>query len=213
MWALGCFVVGYNLMHHSGFFGTAEVGRGTRFADWVDLATPFAVVLPLLWFLWSQRPAPRWWLVAAIGTILYVEGHGIHLSSNSIGNVAASDAAPARTLDTIHVWDEVVGHYLWYAGLAVLVTACAASARGRTLGVPLPLLLLGGAACGLTWATNGLEGGTAIASLAVAAVALVPAVRRQGGLAPALAAAGATAFVILAAYGIVHGGFPQPSSL
>jgi hypothetical protein len=75
------------------------------------------------------------------------------------------------------------------------------------------VLVVGGALCGVTWATNGLEGGTAVASLAVAVGALVPAIRRDGGLATALAAAGATATAILAVYGVAHGGFPQPSSL
>lgn len=205
-WALGCFVVGYNVMHHSGFFGTGEVGRGTRFADWADLVTPFAVVLPLLGFLWSQRPPARWWVVAAVGSIVYTEGHGIHLSANSIGNVTEPS-------DTIHLWDEVVGHFVWYLGLAVLLVACTASARGRDLRIPVAVLVVGGALCGVTWATNGLEGGTAVASLVVAVAAAVPVLRRDGGLAPALAAAGATAALILVVYGVVHGGFPQPSSL
>jgi hypothetical protein len=193
-------------MHHNGLFGSAQIGHGTRFADWIDLATPFAVLLPLLGFMWSQRPPARFWVVAAVGSILYVEGHGIHLSANSIGNVAEAS-------DAIHLWDEVVGHYAWYLGLAVVVAACAASARERDLHIPMAALVAGGALCGLTWATNGLEGGTAVASLAVAVGALVPTIRGHRGLAAALAAAGATASLILVAYGIRHGGFPQPSSL
>ncbi len=212
-WALGCFVVSYSVMHHNGLFGSAEVGAGTRLADWIDLATPFAVVLPLLWFLWLQRPRRRWWVVGALGSMLYVQGHGIHLAANSIGNVASSDDASQRTVDLIHLWDEFVGHYVWYLGLAIVITACAASVRGRSPGVPRVALVVGGAACGLTWATNALEGGTAIASLAASIAAIVPVLRRDRGLAPALAAAGATAALVLIGYAIRHGGFPQPSSL
>ena len=200
-------------MHHGGLFGSAEIGSGTRLADWVDLATPFAVVLPLLGFMWLQRPRLRWVVVAALGSLLYVEGHGIHLSANSISNVAVSGGTSERTVDTIHLWDEVVGHYAWFLGLAIVIAACAASVRGRSLDVPFVALVVGGAGCGVTWATNGLEGGTAAASLVASVAALVPAIRRDRGLAPALAAGGATAAVVLVTYAIWHGGFPQPSSL
>lgn len=211
--ALGCFVVGYSVTHHNGLFGSAESYSGTRVADWIDLVTPFAVLLPLLAFLWLQRPGPRLWAAAAVGSMLYVEGHGIHLSANSIGNVAVPDGAARRSVDIIHLWDEVVGHYLWYLGLAVVIAACARSARGRSLGIPTVALVAGGAATGITWATNALEGGTAVAGLAAAGVATVPALRRSRGLAPALAAGGCVAAVVLAVYAVWHGGFPQPSSL
>lgn len=210
---LAWFVVGYSMMHHNGLMGTSAAWTGTRLTDWVDVATPFAVLLPLLWFLWLQQPGPRAWLTAAIGSILYVEGHGIHLSSNSIGNVATPDGASQNSLDIIHLWDEVVGHYVWYLGLAVVVAACALSVRGRSVGVPQVALVVGGALVGITWATNALEGGTALASLAVSILALVPALRRKQGLASALAACGSSSVLILTSYAAMHGGFPQPSSL
>jgi uncharacterized membrane protein YagU involved in acid resistance len=210
---LGCFLVGYSVTHHNGLFGSTELWSGTRLADWIDLATPFVVLLPLLSFLWIQRPGPRLWFVAAIGSILYVDGHGIHLSANSIGNVVASDGASERVVDIVHLWDEVLGHYVWYVGLAVVIASCAASVRGRSLGIPTVALVVGGAASGITWATNGLEGGTAVASLAVGCAAIVPAFRRNQGLAPALAAGGCVTVIVLVVYAIWHGGFPQPSSL
>ncbi|MEZ5408597.1 MAG: hypothetical protein R2761_11260 [Acidimicrobiales bacterium] len=210
-WTLALFLVGYNLGHHNSLLGSAAGPDGTRMADWIDLLTPFVVVLPLLWFLWGQRPHRRYLLLAAVGGILYVEGHGIHLSANSIGNAAVDDGGTAN--GTTHLWDEVVGHYVWYLGLAVLLALCARAARGRSLGIPAPVLALGGAACGITWATNGLEGGTAVFSLgcAVGSVALVD--RRRSGLSLAVLAAGGVATAVLLAYGVVHGGFPQPSSL
>lgn len=212
-WPLGIFAVGYNVVHHNGLFGSAEVGRDTRLADWIDVLTPFVVLVPLLWFLALQRP--RWgvWLAAAMGSILYVEGHGIHLSANSIGNVAASQETAERTVDVIHLWDEVVGHYFWYAGFAVVLCVCALSVRGRLLGLPAWRSVIGGAATGLTWATNGLEGGTAVFSLAVAVAALGLVQRRGAGLSIALLAGGVVAIGVLGGYGLWHGGFPQPSSL
>jgi len=47
-----------------------------------------------------------------------LSGHGIHLSSNSVGNV---EPGPPE-----HFWDEVVGHLLWYAGVALVVAALVA---------------------------------------------------------------------------------------
>jgi hypothetical protein len=212
-WALGFFLVGYNVMHHNGLFGSTELWSGTRLADWIDLATPPIVLLPLLSFLWIQRPGPRALLAAAIGSILYIEGHGIHLSANSIGHVVTSDGASERSVGIIHLWDEVVGHSVWYLGIAVVIASCAGSVRGRSLGIPTIALVVGGAVSGITWATNGLEGGTAVASLAAGCVAIVPTLRRDRGLAPALAADGCVAAIVPVGYAIRHGGFPQPSSL
>lgn len=210
-WALGLFALGYNLAHHNSIVGAAAGPRGTRMADWIDLLTPFAVALPLLAFLSLQRPRRGLWILAAVGTILYGEGHGIHLSANSISNAAAPGGTSSQA-DVAHLWDEVVGHYLWYAGLALLASACALAVRGRPLGLPRPALLLGGAVCGVTWATNGLEGGTALFSLAcsLAAGALID--RRRAGLSDAILAASAVATIVLVGYGLVHAGFPQPSS-
>lgn len=210
--ALALFVVGYSTGHHNSLVGSAAGPEGTRVADWIDLLTPFVVVLPLLWFLWGRQLQRRYLIPAAVGAIAYVEGHGIHLSANSIGNAAAADGGgPAD--GTAHLWDEVVGHYVWYLGLAILLATCALAVRGQSVGIPAPALALGGALCGITWATNGLEGGTAVFSLACAigSVALVD--RRRAGLSVAVLAAAGVAVAVLLAYGLVHGGFPQPSSL
>ena len=93
---------------------------------------------------------------------MYAEGHGIHLAANSIGN-ARGGGQP------VHLWDEVVGHYVWYAGLALLILALARSCRPAL--TPLSGLLAVGV--GITHATNGVEGGTAVFSLLLAAAYLV----------------------------------------
>lgn len=211
-WALALFVVGYSVGHHNSLVGSAGGPEGTRVADWIDLLTPFVVVLPLLWFLWGRQPQRRYLIPMAVGAIAYVEGHGIQLSANSIGNAAAGEGG-GQVDGTTHLWDEVVGHYVWYLGLAILLATCALAVRGQSLGIPARALALGGALCGITWATNGLEGGTALFSLAsaIGSVALVD--RQRTGLSVAILAAGGVAAAVMLAYGLVHGGFPQPSSL
>jgi hypothetical protein len=101
----------YGVLHHLGAVpaGFGSVGM-TRWGDWLDLAVPFLVLTPALFSVLGTGARPV--AVFAAGAVLYVEGHGIHLAANSIGNVAPGDAA--------HLWDEVVGHLLWYAGVAII---------------------------------------------------------------------------------------------
>lgn len=157
---LAWFAVAVVVGHHVGtiFAGLGDAGRGTEWADWIDLLTPYAVIGTALACLYAGGAERRAWLVAAVGAVVYAEGHGVHLSANSIGNERGNT-------QPVHLWDEVVGHYLWYAGLFLLVAALAITLADRprpgALGWPLAALF------GLTAATNGIEGGTAVFSLAV----------------------------------------------
>lgn len=153
--------VAYSLLHHLGALpgGLGTAGGATRWADWVDLTLPYLVVGPALAALAAAAADRRSWLIGLTGAVAYASGHGIHLSANSISN-ARGDGAP------IHLWDEVVGHAIWYVGVALLVVALARA-------VPLPRIVPAGwllAACvGATWATNadGADG-LALPLLAVA---------------------------------------------
>jgi hypothetical protein len=156
-----------------------------------------------------HRHARRAWLLAALGSVGYAEGHGIHLAANSVGN-ARGNAQP------VHLWDEVVGHYLWYAGLFLLVAALAQAlaARPRPGNAAWPLAAL----FGLTAATNAIEGGTPMFSLAASLgfVAYGWRHRRAAGL--LLVAVYATTALLLAGWGVywaVADGrfFPQFSEL
>ena len=119
---LAAFVLAVALGHHVGvlFEFLGEVGEArTRVADWIDLATPYAVVGLAGAVLVLVGPPGRA-LTFALGAIVYTQGHGIHLAANSIGNVDPGD--------TVHLWDEVVGHDVWYGGLAILVAGLALGA-------------------------------------------------------------------------------------
>ncbi len=199
-WALA-----YNLLHHLGALpaGIGAAGGGTRWVDWLDLLTPYAVVGTALATLASARADRREWVLAAVAAIAYTSGHGIHLAANSIGN-ARGDGAP------VHLWDEVVGHWLWYAGAALLVVALA-----RAVAVPAtPVGVALAVATGLTWTTNALEGTTAVGSLVLAAgLAAWGWRRRAEGTGRLLLAAFATSSLLLVGYGLWQGGFPAPSAL
>lgn len=202
---LAAWALAYNALHHLGALpdGLGSAGGGTRWVDWLDLFTPYAVVGLALAALAAAGTDRRGWWLAAAGGLAYASGHGIHLAANSIGN-ARGDAAP------VHLWDEVVGHWLWYAGVALLVVALARAVPVRAGLVAVVLAV----ATGVTWVTNALEGTTAVGSLAVAVgLAGWGWRRRDTGAGRLLLAAYGTAALLLTAYGAWHTGFPAPSAL
>jgi hypothetical protein len=205
---LAWFVVAVVVGHHLGTLlgPLGETGRHTEWADWVDLLTPYAVVGTALATLLAARADRTPWVVAAVGAVVYAQGHGIHLAANSVGNARGND-------QPVHLWDEVVGHYVWYAGLFLLVAALVRGLRGVRLDSPWrwPLAVL----FGLTAATNGVEGGTAVFSLIVAAGFCLWGWRAR---LPVLLAAYGVTLVLITGWGVYWAiadgrAFPQFSEL
>ena len=180
----------YAVLHHLGLLpsGLGPAPDHTQWADWLDLLVPWLVLVPAALTLRAAQPPTRTWVVFGAGVVTYASGHGIHLAANSVGN-----AAPGPTA---HLWDEVVGHHLWYLGVALVVVALADTMSGR----PRPgwvgyLLAL---AVGLTWASNAVGGGTVVMSLVLAAVASSYGWMRRRELGGVLLVAGLPAVVVLA---------------
>lgn len=160
---LAATAVAYAALHHLGLLpdGLGAGPDGTRWADWLDLAVPWLVIAPAAATMWAARPSGRSWVTFGAGSVAYTSGHGIHLAANSIGN-----EDPGQTA---HLWDEVVGHHVWFVGVALLLAAIASTMRGRPRPQPIGYVLV--VAVGLTWATNAVGGGTIVLSLAVALIA------------------------------------------
>lgn len=163
--ALAVTATTYAVVHHLGLLpdGLGPGPQGTRWADWLDLLVPWLVLTPAAVTLWAAHAAVRTWVVFLGGVVAYTSGHGIHLAANSVGNDVPGETA--------HLWDEVVGHYLWFAGVALVVTALAATMSGRSRPQPTGYLLALGV--GGTWATNGVGGGTVVFSLVLALAATI----------------------------------------
>jgi len=181
----------YAAVHHLGLLpsGVGTTVDGTRVADWLDLAVPWLVLVPAAQTLQTAKVDARVWWTFGAGALAYASGHGIHLAANSVGNVEPGPTA--------HLWDEVVGHYVWYAGVAGLLVALAMSMAGR----PRPPLVgyLLAIAVGLTWASNAVGGGTEWFSLAVALVAAWWGWTKRRQLGGILAVGFAPAVVVLVA--------------
>ncbi|TDC97822.1 hypothetical protein [Actinomadura sp. 7K507] len=204
-WLAACALF-YGLTHHIGF-GLAGLGTvgDTRWADWVDILTPYAVLLTAAAALHTGQADRRSGIVFLVGAITYVEGHGIHLAANSVGNDTPG-------IPVVHLWDEVAGHYIWYAGLALVFAALARTLAHRP-APPWPLALVLALTVALTWTTNSLEGGTALMGLIIAAAFTAWGLRTRHHLGRILIPAFAPAAVALAVWGIWHRGFPQPTDL
>ena len=150
----------YVVAHHLGLLpgGLGAAPDGTQWADWVALVVPFVVLVPAAMVLREAGAAPKLWVLFGVGCVIYAWGQGMHLSANSVNN-----ASPGPTA---HLWDEVVGHLVWYTGAALVLAAVARTMPGRqrpgVIGYALAVLV------GLTWATNALGGGTEWLSLVVA---------------------------------------------
>ncbi len=181
----------YAVLHHLGLLpdGLGDGPDGTRWTDWLDLLVPWLVLVPAALTVAAARPDPRTWVLLGAGAIAYASGHGIHLAGNSVGNVDPGETA--------HLWDEVVGHAVWYAGVALVLLALARTMVGRAMPHPVGHLLA--LAVGLTWATNAVGGGTEWFGLAVALVATAWGWRRRHELGVVLVVGFLPAAVVLVA--------------
>lgn len=189
--ALAATAVAYVFCHHLGLLpsGLGSGPHGTQWADWLDLAIPWLVLAPAAVALEAARVPPRVWPVFGAGVIAYASGHGIHLAANSVGN-----ASPGPTA---HLWDEVVGHYVWFAGVALVLAALSLAMVDRPRPHALGYALAIGA--GLTWATNAVGGGTVVFSLVVALAVVAFGWRHRGDLAGILWVGYSPAVVVLGA--------------
>jgi hypothetical protein len=180
----------YAVLHHLGLLphGLGPAPRDTQVADWLDLLVAYAVLVPAALTLRAAEAPSRVWTVFGLGAVTYATGHGVHLAGNSVGN--------AHPSPTAHLWDEVVGHYVWYAGVALVAAAMAMTMQGRSRPGPLGYVLA--ALVGVTWASNAVGGGTIAFSLVLAAVATAYGWRRRHELGVVLGVAGLVSVVVLA---------------
>jgi hypothetical protein len=203
------FAIGYVVLHHAGtvFDGLGDVGdTRTRWADWIDLLTPYVVTGTVGGALRAGGASRATWTAFWFAAVLYTQGHGIHLAANSINNALPGSPEPG------YLWDEHVGHYLWYVGFYLLVVTLAVAladrrARGGVTGYVLALLV------GFTNFTNSVEGQTPWLGIGAAVVFAVWGLLTRDGMGRLLLTAYAFSLALFAVFGVWQGGFPEFSEL
>lgn len=119
----------------------ASVGPPQAFTlqEAADLLTPL-VVIPLAWRVFDLTGGlgHRGLVAFLVVTALWVEGQGIHLAANAIGDAFPRDEAEAfyRTVPgDLDLWlDETLSHWMWHAAwVALSILLLAAATRGSVV--------------------------------------------------------------------------------
>ncbi len=197
---LRCFALSLVVGMQAGtiFKPLGDLGQ-TRVADWVDLLTPYALIGTALMVLLRSAAGRTTWAVLWVGAVTFTLGHGLHLAANSISNAAAQDGAAH---DVIHLWDEVVSHYIWYVGLYLVLAAVALALREGPAKVATVDLVLGGLVS-LTLVNTYIEGGTPVLGLIMLGGALGFGLRwRPAPVARLMRLVGGLGLILLIGWGI-----------
>jgi len=198
---------------------------GMEWGDALDIATPF-VVFGLVWLLVSRTVSAlggRATVVLLLIAVVWAQGQGMHLASNSIGHQFSEDEGGAA-FDLVHFYDEVLSHYIWWVAiLALLVYLLALMFGDRTLssgGRPFAALPAA-AVFGSVMGVNAIE--SAVVPMALPAFAAIAGLAAYlFGSAPRLrgvelfaftGASAAVALGVLLGWGVYYGGWPEPSEV
>lgn len=207
--------------------------------DVLDFLTPFAVIF-LVYFLYrriiklSPKPNPKsqpreifFKVVLAVGFILYVNGHGVHLSANAISRfIENSGMKETEIFNAAYLFDEIISHFMWDTGVIFI-------SLGLILGaISLPVismdkkntvfLLWGAAFYGFTFTVNGIEGQVVPLMFPAAVLGFFLCLglfikeKKKSLLNPVhlfFLAGYLVSTVLFSYWGIAHAGFPEFSAL
>ncbi len=201
------------------------------YQDTFDILTPL-VLIPTYWLLFrsaatgesSRAEEIAFMLLAAI----WVLGHGIHLSANSINNLAEAlakkqvvDITSTSVYQLTYFFDEHLGHYLWHIGILGMVALLVYREWRRPTGIATTwwAAILSGLLYGFTYFCIFLEGQTVVLGLPFAIIITLLALiwgRQKLAQRPILAFFFITclvALVFFGSWGLYWGGFPQFSDV
>ena len=166
-----CFAV----WHIGPVFLEFEIRNKFTVGDLVDLTTPYiliGLVVKLITLLRRRFTSSEGrdkisiisYLLLAVGAITFIEGHGIHLSSNAIyRHLGDNPISPLSSLT--YFFDEIQGHIFWDVGLLIIAVALMLldfhNGRRVRPNVSVYWVWVGAALYGFTHFANGVEGQTA----------------------------------------------------
>jgi hypothetical protein len=202
--------------------------------DALDFLTPLAVMsvaLILFHKIEIRRPnegQSRGIKIAAmitfaVGVIFYIEGHGIHLPSNSLARLMEPGTAIYRAA---YLYDEVISHYIWDGGVILIsvgLIILASKISFPSLSKANYLFIgLGAALYGFTFSCNGIEGQTFPLTFPAAIIGTFAALvlylknKKTGRPNPVLLFflfGYLISLTLFAYWGISHPGFPEFSAI
>lgn len=208
--------------------------------DMIDFFTPFAIIpLATIVYFQSQKivdstltsdkgqPSLKILIkiIIASGFLCYAEGHGLHLSANSIArllvNMKESDVYRAT-----YLYDEIISHFIWIIGLFLISVALlliASKPLHMSLsGQNYSFLFAGAAGYGFAFTAEAIEGQTVIFAFPASGAGFLLAFlfywkkRREGFQNPILLffiAAYLLSLLLFFIWGVSHSRFPQFSEL
>jgi hypothetical protein len=205
--------------------------------DTLDFLTPFFII-PMAYFLFYHtkrtlrssgnlgRGKSLWAkIILGFGFLLYVEGHGLHLSSNCLARLL-QNMRDSELFRAAYLFDEIISHFMWDTGVFLIsigLMIIALELPFESLSkCNLALILIGAAFYGFNFTANGIEGQTVILTFPAAFVgcflSLVLYLKgRKEGLSNPFLLFFSTAYflsmIFFAYWGLSHSGFPQFSEL
>ena len=229
------YVFCYALFHIVPAFLEIDIHNRFTAGDLFDLFTPFLFV-SALYKLYAvlrrsvvigsdSRLSGYVKIILVLGSVSFIEGHGMHLSANAIARHLIPDQnSPLFTLD--YFFDEVLGHLLWDSGIVLMSIGIMAlgfnlpgnQERRQNLALTTIFSLL----YGFTYFVNAVEGQTVMFTfpLAIIISSIVWWLRYRKSLNffanPVLlmfAFAYLFAVILFFVWGAWHRGFPQFSEL
>jgi hypothetical protein len=155
--------------------------------DALDFLTPFAVI-PSAYMIYSrlrtislspssQESSSRTLniagkIVLGVGILCYAEGHGLHLSANSLARLL-QDAKESEIFEATYLYDEVISHFIWIAGLYLISLSLILLAFRLSLQSlswkKIVLLSAGAAFYGFAFTVEAIEGQTVVLAFPAAA--------------------------------------------
>jgi len=234
------FGLAFSFFHIVPTFLPSFLKKPLTWGDTIDFLTPFAIIpLAFLLYFYTRQAlksksligfSPRILRILAkvllgLGFLFYVDGHGLHLSANSIARLL-QNMKNSELFRATYLFDEIISHLMLDGGaflISIGLILFALKLTFKSLNRKnLTLVSLGAAFYGFTFTANCIEGQTAIIYFPAAGVGFLLSLvlylknRKQNMHNPVLLFFLSSYFlsILLFAYwGISQSGFPQFSEL
>jgi hypothetical protein len=197
------------------------------YQDALDILTPL-VLIPVYWLLFkyavSKESYPLEEIAFMVLAAIWVQGQGLHLSANSINNLAEGlakkqviDITATSIYQLTYFYDEHLSHVIWHIGILGLAALLIYREWRQPAGIPTIwwATALAGLIYGFTYFCIFIEGQTVVLGLPFSIIITLLTLvwgRKRLAQQPILAFLFITclvALVLFAGWGLYWRGFPQ----